>query len=81
MTAPIGWTSTTNPSARFLTNSTTSRVAIGGSVLGMQATAVNPPQAAARAPVSMVSLCSWPGSRKWTCMSIQPWETVLPVAS
>ena len=80
-TVPMGYTSTASPSARFLTNSTTSRVAMGGSVLGMQATAVNPPQAAARAPVWMVSLCSWPGSRKWTCMSIQPWLMVFPVAS
>ena len=47
----------------------------------MQATAVNPPKAAALAPVAMVSLCSWPGSRKWTCMSIHPWLIVLPVAS
>ncbi len=80
-TVPMGCTSTTAPSARFVTNSTTSRVAIGGSVLGMQATAVNPPHAAARMPVWIVSLCSWPGSRKWTCMSIHPWLTVCPVAS
>ena len=77
----MGYTSTASPSARLRTNSTTSRVAMGGSVFGMHATAVNPPKAAARAPVSMVSLCSCPGSRKWTCMSIQPCETVLPDAS
>ena len=35
-----------------------------GFVFGMQTTVVKPPAAAAREPVSMVSLCVWPGSRK-----------------
>jgi hypothetical protein len=35
-----------------------------GAVFGMQTTVVNPPAAAAREPVAMVSLCVWPGSRK-----------------
>src|SRR5690606_15680022 len=38
----------------------------------MATTAANPPAAAARAPVSMVSLYSSPGSRRWTCRSISP---------
>ena len=35
-----------------------------GDVFGMQTTVVNPPAAAAREPVPIVSLCVWPGSRK-----------------
>src|SRR5579863_7634542 len=42
---------------------------------------VNPPAAAARAPVSMVSACSKPGSRRCTCMSMKPGATTIPVAS
>ena len=37
-------------------------LSFGGEVLGMQATLVKPPAAAALVPVSMVSLYSWPGS-------------------
>lgn len=29
----------------------------------------------------MSSLCSWPGSRKWTCISNRPGNTILPVRS
>lgn len=43
-----------------------------GEVFGMQATAVKPPVTADRVPVATVSLCSWPGSRRCTCMSIRP---------
>ena len=50
-------------------NSTAAWLSIGGSVLGMQATLVNPPANAARVPVSIVSSSSRPGSRRWTCMS------------
>ena len=77
----MGCTWTGVLSARSRMNSTTSRVWIGGFVLGMQATDVNPPATAARAPVLIVSLCSNPGSRKCTCMSIQPGEIILPDAS
>src|SRR3989442_813298 len=42
---------------------------------------VKPPAAAARAPVSMVSACSNPGSRRCTCMSMKPGATTRPVAS
>src|SRR5512134_1560502 len=44
----------------------------------MQATAVNPPATAASVPVAMVSFCSWPGSRRCTCMSISPGATTHP---
>jgi len=37
--------------------------------------------AAARAPVSIVSACSMPGSRRWTCMSMKPGATMAPRAS
>ncbi len=43
---------------------TTSAESISGFVLGMQATPVNPPAAAALLPVSTVSSSSRPGSRK-----------------
>src|SRR6478735_1296311 len=43
-----------------------------GDVFGMQATAVNPPVTADKVPVATVSLCSCPGSRKCTCMSMSP---------
>ena len=49
--------------------------------VGMQHTDVNPPRAAARVPVAMVSLSSRPGSRRWTCRSTNPGHTTLPRAS
>ena len=52
-----------------------------GSVFGMQATAVNPPATAEAAPVATVSLCSCPGSRRWTWMSISPGVTTQPRAT
>src|ERR1035437_9115180 len=54
---------------------------MGGSVFGMHSTVVNPPFAAARDPDSMVSLYSKPGSRKCTCMSINPGSTSMFDAS
>src|SRR5205814_72159 len=59
----------------------TERVSFTGSVLAMAAMAVKPPAAAARVPVAIVSLYSWPGSRRWTCMSIRPGATTRPAAS
>ena len=44
----------------------TEELSLIGFVFGMQQTEVNPPAAAARAPDSIVSLYSWPGSRRWT---------------
>src|ERR1035437_2534312 len=52
-----------------------------GLVLGMQQMDVNPPAAAAREPLSMVSACSNPGSRRCTCISMKPGATIIPVAS
>ena len=50
-----------------------------GFVFGMHATAVKPPATAAAVPVATVSLCSCPGSRRWTCMSISPGHTMSPL--
>src|SRR5262249_14180408 len=47
----------------------------------MHATAVKPPAAAARVPVAIVSLYSWPGSRRWTWMSMNPGAITRPPAS
>jgi hypothetical protein len=52
-----------------------------GSVLGMQATLVTPPATADAVPVARVSSSSRPGSRKCTCMSMSPGQTILPPAS
>ena len=54
---------------------------IAGSVFGIAHTAVNPPAAAARAPDVIVSLCSPPGSRRWTCTSMSPGVTRRPAQS
>src|SRR2546429_327557 len=47
----------------------------------MAHTALNPPAAAARAPVAIVSTSSLPGSRKWTCRSTRPGATTWPRTS
>src|SRR5690625_7916164 len=52
-----------------------------GDVLGIEATVVKPPLAAAFVPVSIVSLCSPPGSRKWICKSINPDVNKFPLQS
>ena len=49
-----------------------------GLVFGMHATAVKPPATAEATPVATVSLCSWPGSRRCTCMSMKPGQTIKP---
>src|SRR3989304_1851967 len=47
----------------------------------MQTTEENPPAAAAAVPERMSSFHSYPGSRRWTCMSIRPGSTHFPPAS
>src|SRR5437660_1387334 len=44
----------------------------------MAHTALNPPAAAARAPVAIVSTSSLPGSRRCTCRSTSPGATTWP---
>ena len=63
---------------RSSTDCTTAASSSGGSVFGMHTTAVHPPSAAARAPVSIVSASSRPGSRKCTWMSTRPGATTQP---
>src|SRR5690349_7154431 len=58
--------------------SVTPALSLTGAVFGMQATAVKPPMTAAAVPVAIVSLCSCPGSRRCTCMSIRPGTTITP---
>src|SRR5688572_25686479 len=58
--------------------SVTPALSLIGDVFGMHATAVKPPATAAKVPVATVSLCSCPGSRKWTCMSMRPGHTTSP---
>src|ERR1051325_1746971 len=63
------------------TKPTVAWLSVTGSVLGIAQTAVNPPAAAAIAPVAIVSACSKPGSRRCTWMSMSPGATTLPAAS
>ncbi len=51
-----------------------------GFVFGMQATVVNPPRTAASVPVAIVSFSGNPGSRKCTCMSMNPGAITAPPA-
>ena len=53
-------------------NPTAAWLSVTGSVFGIAQTAVNPPAAAARAPVAIVSTSSRPGSRRWQCTSMKP---------
>src|SRR5438552_13962436 len=78
---PDGKTAHAACSAAASTAETTLASSSGGSVFGMATTAVNPPRAAARAPVSTVSACSIPGSRKCTCKSTNPGAMTQPPAS
>ncbi len=50
-------------------------------MFGIAAIVVKPPLAAASVPVAIVSLCSAPGSRKWTCKSTKPGKTTLSETS
>ena len=67
---PSSWTSRTTPA-----------LSMAGSVLGIATTAVKPPSAAARAPVSTVSASSRPGWRRWVWRSTRPGATTQPPAS
>ena len=80
--APIGHTRTLPVAcARSKMKRVTEALSFTGFVFGMQQTAVKPPRAAARVPVSMVSDDSWPGSRRCACKSINPGATIRPCAS
>ena len=45
-------------------------------MFGMSKTVVTPPWAAAAVPVAKSSLCSHPGSLRWTCVSMKPGNTM-----
>src|SRR5579862_7587699 len=80
--APMGHTRTVPAAAaRSTIERVTEALSLTGCVLGMQQTAVNPPRAADRVPVSMVSDISPPGSRRWQCRSMKPGATIRPLAS
>ncbi len=82
VTAAIGCTRQWPASrARVITHSTHAALSTTGSVFGMHATSVKPPAAAARVPVSIVSLAGWPGWRRCTCRSTSPGATTAPRAS
>src|SRR5438128_9081669 len=80
--APTGNTSARPAlTARSRTSCTTAALSVTGSVLAIGATAVKPPSAAALVPVSIVSLCSWPGSRRCVCISTRPGAITNPSQS
>src|SRR6266404_2555256 len=82
VTAAIGSTCA-NPTsaARARIQRVTSTVSFTGSVFAIAATVVKPPAIAAATPDAIVSLCSPPGSRRCTCMSMSPGITQRPAAS
>src|SRR5262245_25120046 len=81
VTQPATRTSHAARRPRASTASTTAASSSGGSVFGMHTTAVQPPSAAARAPLSTSSASSRPGSRKCTWRSTSPGATTAPSAS
>ena len=79
--APATSTSHRARRPRCWTSRTTLASSMAGSVLGMATTAVYPPRAAAREPVSTVSASSRPGWRRWVWRSTRPGATTHPPAS
>ena len=67
--------------ARATLSASVASVVVSGLVLGISNTAVTPPSTALREPLSRSSLCSRPGSRKCTCVSMTPGSTCRPRAS
>ena len=69
-------------SAVLIASCTISSESIGGVVLGIVQTVVNPPLLAEAIPVLVFSSClPLLGSRKCTCISISPGETIQPSQS
>src|SRR6188768_2197374 len=81
-TAPMGYTRA-RPAAAALARmyAVTFASSLTGVVFGMHATAVNPPATAEAVPVATVSLCSCPGSRRCTCMSMRPGQSTSPAGT
>ncbi len=61
---PVGTDAPSRAASRRASTSAASET--GGSVFAIAITPQKPPAAAERVPVSMSSLCSWPGVRRWT---------------
>src|SRR5690349_1171479 len=81
-TAPIGYTRARFAAAALARISdVTVALSFTGLVFGMHATAVNPPATAEATPVATVSLCSCPGSRRCTCISMRPGTTPRPAGT
>ena len=79
LTQPMGKTLTILASlAFFKTYSTTLALSTAGLVLGMAQMVVKPPLAAAWTPVAIVSLSSYPGSRRCVCTSMKPGQATSP---
>ena len=68
------------PVARATLSASASALVVSGWVLGISKTAVTPPSTAAREPLSKSSLCSRPGSRKCTWLSIDARQDVQAAA-
>lgn len=75
------WSTWARPAARRSFSSRSASVRVSGLVFGISKIAVTPPSAAAAVPVARSSLCSAPGSRKCTWVSITPGRTVSPSAA
>ncbi|MNL36956.1 hypothetical protein D3C87_1590750 [compost metagenome] len=81
LTAPIGKISTKLPFAILTIKATSALLWIAGCVLGITATAVYPPAAAAADPEVISSLVSKPGSPKLAFRSKKPIERIFPEPS
>ena len=69
------WSHQARPVARASLSAMAASLTVGGSVFGISHMAVTPPAAAAAVPLARSSLCSPPGSRKWTWVSMAPGRT------
>ena len=69
------------PSARLHFFSSSCRLTVAGTVLGMSMNDVTPPSRAALDSVAMSAFCVIPGSRKCTCASMAPAIRNFPLKS
>ena len=66
------WSTQARPAARRNLSFSAASSMVLGVVFGISKKAVTPPMAAPAEPAARSSLCSRPGSRKWTWVSITP---------
>ena len=81
VTVPTGRTLAGQGAERVNISAIRSGLSSGGVVSPMQASVVTPPRTAAAVPEDRSSRSVWPGSRRWTCISIRPGATISPAAS